>query len=92
MNYCTRCQSYYQQPGTCNCFAPSRTSYGFYFQTPCPGCGEIPCDHSGTGCPMPPTVTVTVTDKFDVGCPTFNYRPADWDETGQVWIASGEGL
>lgn len=21
---------------------------------PCPGCGKIPCDHSGTGCPFPP--------------------------------------
>lgn len=22
MNYCRKCQSDYQQPGTCNCFAP----------------------------------------------------------------------
>ena len=22
MNFCTKCASYYQQPGTCNCYAP----------------------------------------------------------------------
>lgn len=24
MNFCTKCASYYQQPGTCNCFAPPK--------------------------------------------------------------------
>lgn len=24
MNFCTKCQSIYQQPGTCNCYAASR--------------------------------------------------------------------
>jgi hypothetical protein len=23
MNYCTKCQSIYSQPGTCNCYAPA---------------------------------------------------------------------
>lgn len=24
MNFCTKCESYYRQPGTCNCFAGSQ--------------------------------------------------------------------
>lgn len=24
MNYCTKCSSYYQTPGTCNCFAATQ--------------------------------------------------------------------
>jgi hypothetical protein len=24
MNYCTKCESYYQKPGTCNCYAAPR--------------------------------------------------------------------
>jgi hypothetical protein len=26
MNHCKKCQSDYEKPGTCNCFAPSRTA------------------------------------------------------------------
>lgn len=26
MNYCTKCQSIYSQPGTCNCYAPVRVT------------------------------------------------------------------
>ena len=22
MNYCTKCESYYQKPGSCNCYVP----------------------------------------------------------------------
>ena len=36
MNYCTKCASYYQNPGTCNCYAP-RTF----------GTWTCPCNTSG---------------------------------------------
>ena len=27
MNFCTKCESYYQQPGTCNCYANVVTTF-----------------------------------------------------------------
>jgi hypothetical protein len=32
MNYCTKCQSIYSQPGTCNCYAPAQVAP--YIQQP----------------------------------------------------------
>jgi hypothetical protein len=62
MNYCTRCQSTYSQPGTCNCFAPQNVKIEtsgapfagdpFVMEYRCPGCCKQCCDHSTTGCPV----------------------------------------
>lgn len=60
MNYCTKCQSHYQQPGTCNCFAPVQTWVTSYFAVACPGCGKFVCDRSHTACPPPVTTVTTV--------------------------------
>ncbi|KKK66639.1 hypothetical protein LCGC14_2962060, partial [marine sediment metagenome] len=57
MNFCTKCKSFYEKAGTCNCFAWDGTVS--YMQVACSGCGKIPCDHSGTACP--PLVTTTIT-------------------------------
>lgn len=44
MNFCVRCQSYYQQPGTCNCFAPARDApAAVTLRQPCPVCGDWDC-------------------------------------------------
>lgn len=51
MNYCTRCGSYYTQPGTCNCFAGPRTISVPFAQTECAACrdsGICGCYKSGT--------------------------------------------
>ena len=44
MNYCRKCQSDYEKPGTCNCFAPQKAApnyvpwypYPYYPWTPAP--------------------------------------------------------
>lgn len=42
MNFCTKCQSIYSQPGTCNCYAPAKPievqplPYVPYVPTPVP--------------------------------------------------------
>ena len=33
MNYCTKCQSFYAKPGTCNCYATGAAKI-VYLQTP----------------------------------------------------------
>jgi hypothetical protein len=37
MNFCTKCQSIYAQPGTCNCYAPAQAA-----PQPYPGTTTVP--------------------------------------------------
>jgi hypothetical protein len=60
MNYCTKCQSLYAAPGTCNCYAPQNmkvwTSGGEDFDS----CNE--CIRAGGVCQKtvcPKTITFT---------------------------------
>ncbi len=57
MNYCTKCESMYREPGTCNCYTPAT----MYCHVACGGCGKIPCDQSTTGCPLPVRTVTTCT-------------------------------
>ncbi len=59
MNFCRRCESEYDKPGTCNCYAWNGTVS--YAQVACEGCGKIPCDHSDTRCPLPIHTVMTCT-------------------------------
>ena len=66
MNFCTRCGSYYLQPGTCNCFAhghpvavpvqPIIPVWPRPYQEP------LPWRPSGTGDPFPPLYETTCGD------------------------------
>ena len=65
MNFCTRCGSFYSQPGTCNCFAhghpvavpvqPIIPVWPRPYQEP------LPWRPSGTGDPFPPRYDTTCT-------------------------------
>jgi hypothetical protein len=45
MNYCRKCQSDYEKPGTCNCFAASAPpiSWPPNVSFTCPICGKLNC-------------------------------------------------
>jgi hypothetical protein len=49
MNYCTKCESMYQKPGTCNCFAATQPAITITPQ---------PYDPNSTAQPWSPSPTV----------------------------------
>jgi len=51
MNFCTKCESYYQQPGTCNCFAAVKPFLWPFEVNPTP---TVPGDYTGDPPPAPP--------------------------------------
>ena len=55
MNYCTKCESYYQKPRTCNCFAAQGESQPWTVPlgdpTLAPLCGSCGCWHVTGPCP-----------------------------------------
>lgn len=74
MNFCTKCASYYQKPGTCNCFAPIVTT------TPQPWYPSYPWVQPAY--PVFPTSPVTITWKT-VPC----YTAGGSCNTGGVFVS-----
>lgn len=72
MNFCTRCASYYTQPGTCNCFAGARQDAApwRYPYNPSPPISVPYVAPVEEGAPTAAKITITTTG--DPG------NPADW--------------
>lgn len=74
-NFCTRCQCYFTQPGTCNCYATYKT-----YTMP----GTCPCQTSGICNCVKPYSTITFTNlpaQPDTG----------WTFYGTNWLDGGNG-
>jgi hypothetical protein len=91
MNYCTKCQSIYCQPGTCNCYAaPGLTPY----PTP-PGTTTVPFPNI----PWTPLYSPTITTphiSWDFGTTGGNVtiQPKTGQSVGEAireWAASIDG-
>lgn len=54
MNFCTKCESYYQSPGTCNCFAVSQPRPWPFEPAPTIAPPTVPGDGTGDAPPRPP--------------------------------------
>lgn len=68
MNYCTKCESFYQKPGTCNCFAGTQGQPAIRIVPP--------HDPNSTGHPWPgyqPWIQPTVTWGGDSGNVTGSF-------------------
>ncbi len=77
MNFCTKCDSYYQQPGTCNCYAPvvivtTATPYPL----PPPTGDEIPPPYETTCGAITVQEYGTIIDNNASGC-TITWDPDD---------------
>lgn len=63
MNYCTKCESFYSQPGTCNCYAPppvTITTVGVPDVRQCPVCRRYGCHETHVICNPMPEYGVTI--------------------------------
>lgn len=50
MNHCRRCDSDYEKPGTCNCFATQAGYTARVLPQPCQFCGKLDCRDTHVYC------------------------------------------
>lgn len=88
MNFCTKCASYYQTPGTCNCFAPPKVEVAPYVPNPWPNVPSPWIQPTTTPIPWyPPYPNTTITWGGTAVNPTGEVRVYYRD--GKIFDAGG---
>lgn len=68
MNYCTKCSSYYENPGTCNCYATPVIAQPYTPSVPIyPWYPIYPSIPNPWYTPAYPYITVTTGTEFKIG-------------------------